>query len=223
VTETLDPAHDVLSAREATDRLLDHLGTLDDATVGRPSLLPGWTVGHVLAHIARNADGMVRLVDWAESGVPTPMYDSMEVRNADIEAGSVRPAAELVADVRDSAERLDAAFERLLDLPSAGADRLVLFGAQPPGTVPDVPAAELPLARLREVAIHHVDLGLPGFGPLDWPESFVARMSDFVDGRVGPVEVSGPAAAVLAWRLGRGDSGLVVGPDGSPPGDPGPW
>jgi maleylpyruvate isomerase len=166
---------------------------------------------------------MVRLVDWAESGVPTPMYDSMEVRNADIEAGSALPATELVADVRDSAERLDAAFARLLALPAAGADRLVLFGAQPPGTVPDVPAAELPWARLREVAIHHVDLGLPGFGPLDWPESFVTRMSGFVDGRVGAADVSGPAGAVLAWRLGRGDQGLVVGPDGSPPGDPGPW
>jgi maleylpyruvate isomerase len=219
----LDPARDVALAREATDRLLVDLRDLDDSTARRPSLLPGWSVGHVLAHIARNADGLVRLVDWAETGIPTPMYDSMDSRTADIEAGAELPPAELVADVRDSAQRLDDAFARLLALPTAGADRLVLFGVQPPGTVPDVPAAELPWARLREVSIHHLDLGLPGFGPADWSPSFVARMTDFVDGRVGPVAARGPAADVLAWRLGRGDQGTVLGPEGGAPGEPGPW
>jgi len=31
-----------------------------DADVRAPSLLPGWTRGHVLSHIARNADGITR-------------------------------------------------------------------------------------------------------------------------------------------------------------------
>ena len=68
-----------------------------------PSLLPGWTRGHVLTHIARNADGMVNLLRWARTGTKIPMYASAESRSADIEAGSGRPAASLAADVRESA------------------------------------------------------------------------------------------------------------------------
>ena len=223
MSEHLGPARDAAAARAATDRLLATLAGLDDRTARSPSLLPGWSVGHVLTHIARNADGMVRLVDWAETGVPTPMYASVESREADIEAGAGRPAAELVDDVRSSGARLSAAFDRLLALPGAGRDRLVLFGAQPPGTTPDVPASELPWARLREVSIHHVDLGLVDFGPEDWPAQFVERMGSFVDARVGPVEVQGPAPLVLAWRLGRSKDPRITSPDGGPAGDPGPW
>jgi maleylpyruvate isomerase len=218
-----DPRADAASVREATAVLLAHLADLDDAAARRDSLLPGWTVGHVLTHLARNADGMVHLVDWAETGVPTPMYASAESRTADIEAGAARSAAALRADVADSAARLDDALDRLVALPGSGAGRLVLFGAQPPGTVPDVPASELPWARLREVSIHHVDLGLPGFGPADWPGGFVTRMAAFVDDRVGPTDVRGDAAEVLTWRLGRGDGRRLVGPDGGAPGEPGPW
>ena len=43
------------------------LAGLDDAGARSASLLPGWTVGHVLTHLARNADGMLHLVDWAAS------------------------------------------------------------------------------------------------------------------------------------------------------------
>ncbi len=223
MSEHLDPVRDVAAARAATDRLLDTLTGLDDRTARGPSLLPGWSVGHVLTHLARNADGMVRLVDWAETGVPTPMYASVESREADIEAGAGRPAAELVDDVRSAGARLSAAFDRLLTLPGAGQDRLVLFGAQPAGTTPDVPASELPWARLREVSIHHVDLGLTGFGPEDWPEDFVERMASFVEARVGPAEVRGPASLVLAWRLGRSNDPRITSADGGPAGDPGPW
>jgi hypothetical protein len=61
------PAHDngaVTSPEEArreltaaTERLLDGLDGLSDVQVAGPSLLPGWTRGHVLTHLARNAEG----------------------------------------------------------------------------------------------------------------------------------------------------------------------
>ena len=43
---------------QATQRLLDTARTITDPDLRVPSMLPGWTRGHVLAHLARNADGM---------------------------------------------------------------------------------------------------------------------------------------------------------------------
>ena len=58
----------------ATERLLTTATALSDAQMRDPSLLPGWTRGHVLTHIARNADGLVNLMRWARTGTKTPMY-----------------------------------------------------------------------------------------------------------------------------------------------------
>ena len=35
----------------------------------------------------------------------------------------------------------------------------------------EMPAAQVMWSRLREVEIHHVDIGA-GYGPSDWPEAF---------------------------------------------------
>ncbi|MFZ0215410.1 MAG: maleylpyruvate isomerase N-terminal domain-containing protein, partial [Candidatus Dormiibacterota bacterium] len=59
---------------------------LDDNRVGQPTALPGWTRGHLLTHLARQAEGFGRLLAWARTGVRTPMYESWERRNADIAA-----------------------------------------------------------------------------------------------------------------------------------------
>ncbi|HEX7266491.1 MAG TPA: maleylpyruvate isomerase N-terminal domain-containing protein, partial [Streptosporangiaceae bacterium] len=88
---------------EATDRLLATAAALSDAQAREPSLLPGWSRGHVLTHIARNADGLANLLRWARTGRETPMYPSAASRSADIEAGAGRRAAELTADVEGTA------------------------------------------------------------------------------------------------------------------------
>src|SRR3989440_2917893 len=212
----------------ATGRLLATAAALDGDPAA-PSPLPGWTRGHVLTHVARNADGLTNLLTWARSGVVTPQYASLDKRNADIEAGAARPLDALVADVRSSAERfadaaaaLDAAsWAFLLDLPR---------GPQP--------AALLPWRRLREVEVHHVDLAA-GYTAADWPESFAHRLLHEVAGDLtgvsltaqasevghpvpvgsgGPPSVSGPAYALAAWRTRRspGD-GLAVSPAGPLP------
>ena len=74
----------------AVDRLLESASGLSDEQVREPSLLPDWTKGHVLTHVARNADGLRNLLIWAQTGVETPMYPSAEDRAADIEAGASR-------------------------------------------------------------------------------------------------------------------------------------
>jgi len=220
---TTPPEQDLASLAAATDRLLTSLDGLDDAAARSASLLPGWSVGHVLTHLARNADGMVNLVDWAATGEPTPMYASKEAREADIERGSDRPAADLVGDIRESAARLATAFDRFHAFGDAQLDRLVLFGAPRPGAVPDTPAYTIPSARIRELEIHHVDLGLPSYTPLDWPDDFVERTLLAIHSSSGPVDVLGHPAEVLAWRLGRGTGPTVRSRDGSVPGDPPPW
>jgi maleylpyruvate isomerase len=226
-----DPLVLLVDVDRATTRLLDTATALDgDPAV--PSLLPGWSRGHLLTHVARNADGLVNLLTWARTGVVTPQYASREQRDADIEAGSKRPLDVLVTDVRDSAARfaeaaamLDAhAWASLLDLP---------YGPSP--------VALVPWRRLREVEVHHVDLGAP-YGPADWPESFAHRVLHEVAGGLsgisltlhateighplvvgdgGPPSVSGPAYALAAWLAGRSSgSSLTASPAGPLPSVP---
>ena len=71
----------------ATQRLLGDTIAVSDEDWRAPSRLPGWSRGHVATHIARQADGIVRLTEWARTGERQDMYASAEQREADIDAG----------------------------------------------------------------------------------------------------------------------------------------
>jgi maleylpyruvate isomerase len=133
-----------------TGLLLETTRSLDPDSIGVPSLCPGWTRGHVLTHIARNADALRGLILNATTGSSTPMYASPDAREADIESGSGRPLAEQVADVEASAARFAAAAadltEDLSDVPLLARNDT------------KVKAGYLPFMRLREVVLHHIDL-----------------------------------------------------------------
>ncbi|MFH8980410.1 maleylpyruvate isomerase family mycothiol-dependent enzyme [Streptomyces varsoviensis] len=206
-----DFASDIAAVRAATDRLLAGAGALDDAGAAAPSLLPGWTRGHVFAHIARNADAITNLLTWARTDVKTPMYASPEARDADIERDSARPLAAHLDDLRASADRFDAAAEAL---PEERREYVVEMR----NGVTDQ-AARLPYRRLVEVELHHVDLGI-GYGLDDLPAAFVTREIAFMAGvkLAGRAEV--PALRLTAsdgssWRTGRED-GDVTTVTGSP-------
>ena len=166
-----------------------------DAWARQPSLLPGWTRGHVLSHLARNADAMVRTLSGAVRGEKIPMYDSEDARAADIEAGAARPAAELTADVVDSAGRLEQAWAGLDDA-DWQHDAVTREGA--------VPAIRLIGMRWREVEIHRVDLA-DGYGPGDWPASFVAPLlpSLLDPRRIGPRLPAGLTVEVVNTDSGQ--------------------
>ena len=130
----------------------------------------------------------------------------VEGRNADIEAGSTRDWDSLVADVRSSAWRLDDVF--------ATQDRWDLAMTNSAGEA--VPHSELPSRRLREVVVHHADLGDDGYTPADWPSDYVReelRRMEMVYNARRPMGVTGlPEAALratpierLCWLLGRGE------------------
>jgi maleylpyruvate isomerase len=155
-----DPVADAAAVREATGRLLTAVAQLDDATASKPSLLPGWTRGHVLAHVARNADALLNVF------AARPMYVSGEARDADIERDAQRTAADHHEDVRESAARLDGAFAAQSD---AGWERT----GELRNGVTDL-ARAIPFRRLIEVELHHVDLGI-GYGLDDLPGAFIER------------------------------------------------
>ncbi len=75
---TTDPLLLMGEVDAATSRLLRTAASFDAADLAAASLLPGWTRGHVLAHVARNADGFVNLLTAARTGEALPMYASLD-------------------------------------------------------------------------------------------------------------------------------------------------
>lgn len=187
---------DIEGCRAAHLRLLATLETVTDDIARQPSRLPGWTVGHVLTHLARNADSQVRRIEGAARDEVVDQYPGGRAgRAAEIEAGAGRPAADLVEDVRATSEAVDAAFASLPDDAWGRGARAV------GGTLLTVEA--LPFSRWREVEIHHVDLGL-GFGCQDWSDGFVAQELPRALAKV-PRRLGDPAARrrLCAFLLNR--------------------
>ena len=150
---------------QATQRLLDDARVLPEADFRAPSLLPGWTRAHVLAHLARNADAMRNLLAGARSGQDRAAYPSAQAREAGIEQGAVMAAEDLLADLADSSMALRTVARQLPD--QAWPFPVRMLDSAP------FPATELLTRRLVEVELHHCDLAV-GYGPEDWPAAFAA-------------------------------------------------
>jgi len=178
--------------------LSEFLRRVDPVEPARPSALPGWSLGHVLTHIARNADGIISMLD----GFPQYPH-GVDGRNGDIEAGSRRAWSELVEDVVSTSAALDV--------------RLSEEGVDWSGTVtmlPGVrPKASVPLIRQREVEVHRADL-LLGYGFADMPSDYVRRdlrvMGMLWTARQPMGMTALPEAALaldpatrLSWMMGR--------------------
>ena len=193
----------IAACRAAHERLLATVSRVDDETARAPSRLPGWTVGHVLTHLARNADGHARRLEGALRGNEVARYaGGVEQRDREIEAGAGRPARELIDDLADSAKRLEDVWSRSEQAGWPNADLLA---------TDRWPTTGSPLRRLRETEVHHVDLGL-GYEPLDWPDDYVNWELPHSLDRL-PRLLAGPADSrrLLAWIIGR--SGWPNGPE----------
>ncbi|GAB2838233.1 maleylpyruvate isomerase family mycothiol-dependent enzyme [Streptomyces deserti] len=220
----IDHAHDLAYVRDATERLLTAVGKLDNAAVTQPSRLPGWTRGHVLAHLARNADALVNVLQGR------PMYVSGQARDADIERDAPRSLDVHLADLRASSDRFQEAgavpadWSRTVELRNGVTDS----------------ASRVPFRRWAEVELHHVDLGI-GYELEDLPAEFTEREIDFLTERFGGspdvpptrltdgtrawrtgreadepgVTVTGSRADLLGWLAGRRD-GSALAVDGGP-------
>ncbi|MFC8589924.1 maleylpyruvate isomerase family mycothiol-dependent enzyme [Streptomyces atroolivaceus] len=222
-----DHARDLEAVREATDRLLSATGKMDDGAVAEPSRLPGWSRGHVLAHLSRNADALVNVLQGR------PMYANSETRDAEIERDAPRLLAEHLSDLRTSGARFLAAAEAPADWSRTVTLRNGVTDS----------ASRVPFRRWVEIELHHVDLGV-GHELEDLPEEFVTRENDFLaerfaghpdvvpttafteDGQLwttgggaegAPVTVRGSAADILGWLCGRRDGSALTVTDGSLP------
>jgi maleylpyruvate isomerase len=189
-----------------------------------PSLLPGWSRGHLLTHWARNADGQTRMLLAAMRGEIAAQYPGGdEQREADIEAGAARPVRLILHDARAAVDRVEDAWRRVL--PEA-------WSRPTSARVGQRPAWRSVWARWRETEVHHVDLNV-GYEHDHWPAEFVGlmlpRMLPTLDSRLAgevtvnvqvtggqwlqtsattttsadPVVVRGAASAVLCWLTGR--------------------
>jgi len=184
--ETLSQVRPALST--ATHDLLGATIQVSDEDWARPSALPGWSRAELAAHLARHADALRGVVEGALRGEDVPLYPSPDARDAGIRAGADRTGLQIQEDLDTACGRLEHAFDEVAD-----------WAMPVPFRDSRVPVATLPLGRLAEVVIHHVDLAIgTGFDDLD------------------PVV----AAIVLDWavdRIGRkpGAPALrLVGPDG---------
>jgi maleylpyruvate isomerase len=207
-----DAARDemVIRLRAARLALVEHLQTMaahGDDDPATPSQLPGWTRGHVLTHIARNADAFAHVLAGLDAGESRAAYPGgVEARNAAIDEGAARTWPELVADVDATAARYE---EQLAGQQAWEGHATTSSGERTSGV-------DVPHHRWREVLVHHADLGDAGFTFDDWPAEYVRQdlrlltMIWRARRPMGATELPAAALAVppalrLAWLLGRAE------------------
>ncbi|MEO6826937.1 MAG: maleylpyruvate isomerase family mycothiol-dependent enzyme [Microbacteriaceae bacterium] len=226
----------LLQVRDGTAYFLRTLGQLADDEFQSPSLLPGWSRSHLIAHVGYNARAIIRLAGWAQTGLEQPMYPSTQARRSEIEQGATLSPTELRQLAMDTAAQLDQRWRGLTDV----AWHAEIRTSQ--GRV--VPASATLWMRTREVWLHAVDLDNGGSfthfpGELidhlladvlsNWRRrrdsedipNFVLAPTDRDRIRsVGDPEsndavvLHGTAVALARWATGRGHSDVVT-TDGS--------
>ncbi len=208
----------------ATQRLLGDTIAISEADWHSPTPLPGWTRAHLATHVARNADVLRQYLAAIDD---QPVLEDDDIVR-DLEAGARRTPLEIQIDLDTSAGLLNEAFSQI---PTAS------WTIPLTGTLDGLTVADLPLMRLNEVVLHHVDLDC-GFGFVDldlqmaqWLLAWnIARRRDLATGpgftllstsggfhRIGSgpgtSEVSGTDANLLGWLTGRLPRTAVSGAD----------
>jgi maleylpyruvate isomerase len=215
----------------ATAAFIDTVSGLTDDEVRAPSVLPGWTRAHVITHVARNADALRNVLHGAQIGEVRPQYVSQAERDAAIEEGATGSAAELLEDLVAACGRWEHAANEV------HANRLDALGARLPEG-PTYPVRKVGWFRRTEVEVHHADLAA-GYSAADWPADFVGALmarrrkelhldgvrlrwtatdtgESWAAGDDGP-EVTGAAADLLWWLLGRGSGEGLASSEGPLP------
>lgn len=216
-TERATTSQVVDSVREQTALLLGSTIGFTDEDWASPTPLSGWTRSHVAAHLADGAEAMVDVCQALLAGRERRLYTSDAAKRRSIELGALASGLELQIRLDTSASALQ------LELPLIEhSDRLVELRAGY-----RIAAQLLPLARLSEVVLHHMDLN-PEFDGSELPAPIAVELLTFqadrigrngdyppihlvsdegftgTVGRVGPAtELRGPAADLLGW-LARG-------------------
>jgi len=225
-----DP-HVVELLKAGTRRLVRSIDKMTDEQWPAPSLLPGWTRTHVVAHLTLNAEALAGALEGVHEGRRVPMYRSQEARDADI---TELAAGRSVPALRD---RFLGATAVIGEWVEELADNLATVSIERVPGGREFPASEVGPMRVREVEIHHADLGLD-YTAADWtgdfvvllldsraaayagPLGFTARATDldrsWTFGTGGPT-VSGAGSALAWWATGRGTGDGLTSDDGRVP------
>lgn len=201
---SLEPDH----LTEAGQRLVRTVDGFSDDDWAAPSLLPGWSRAHVVAHLALNGEALHGVLLGVLEREPVPMYESQEQRDRDIEElATAEPA-----DLRERLLSVLTTFqEAMVAMPrDAWAGR---FERTPGGQ--QLPLDALPLMRVREIEIHHADLGA-GYTADQWPHTFAEVVVDGMVKRLDPEPAFRvtPLDSERSWEVGEvgEQSAIVTGP-----------
>ncbi|MBI4940866.1 MAG: maleylpyruvate isomerase family mycothiol-dependent enzyme [Actinobacteria bacterium] len=196
------PSPDLVRAAlaEQTLALAAEAATLTAADLAAPSALPGWSRGHVLAHVRLNAEAFVGVLGAAARGEVVSMYPGRAERDAAIEAAATDASDRQTAALLDSAERFTRAWAALPQ------QRYDVEFTSPAGWFQ--PAGVVGFFRWREVVLHRADLHPADAGhrsPVDVlaaaEPALVARLlAETCTAFAGRADV--PALAVTATDLG---------------------
>ncbi|MGW1678893.1 maleylpyruvate isomerase family mycothiol-dependent enzyme [Saccharopolyspora sp. NPDC002376] len=201
---------------EGHQYLLEAISALTDEQVAAPSLLPGWSRGHVLAHLTDNARAFARVSAHALRGELVDAYDGgQQERDAIIEGLAGNNAEEHRARLARHSTALEAVWSQAAE---SDWKRPVRFR--------NGDLAGIVRMRWREVWIHLVDLDV-GVGPDRWTPEFAHHAIDFLLPRLpdgftlrdgdrtwstGPTEIAGRAHDLAAWLAGRTPQETPSGP-----------
>jgi maleylpyruvate isomerase len=198
------PEADLRRVADANERFLRAIGPLSDGGVRQPIALEGWTRGHVLTHLARNADSHCRRAAAAVRGEVVEQYaGGFEGRAAEIEAGAGRSAEVLITEFGTSSSALAAAWGDLP--PEAWSMTTRDVGGR------ERPLRALPARRWQELEVHLVDLEV-GVSYGEWSDDFVevflpklrATITDRLPtGAALPLPAVADQREELAWLYGR--------------------
>jgi len=225
---------EVASAEALVAQFVKNLSNED---VAANSLLPDWSRGHVLSHLANNARGLSNLIEWALTGVQKNMYVSVEQRAIDIENDATRSGKEIIADFLEQSKIFASNLDRLMVGPLLSEEVVLGNGSH-------VHPHEMTTLRERELLVHLVDLGLE-YKANDWTFDFsiktlksvsAGKRKESVKYRLliagdhtwtmdqnGMIDIFGTPQSLAAWLMGREPDDTLVTSDGSTLGKPPLW
>jgi maleylpyruvate isomerase len=227
----------VSEVTNAENLVAQFVANLSNDDIAADSLLPDWSRGHVLSHLANNARGLSNLIEWALTGVQKDMYVSVEQRAIDIENDAKRSGHEIVADFLEQSKIFASNLDRLMAGPILSEEVVLGNGSH-------VHPHEITTLRERELLVHLVDLGLD-YRANDWTFDFsiktlksvsagkrkervsfrllIAGDHTWTGDQNGMVDIFGTPQSLAAWLMGREPDDKLVTSDGSPLGKPPLW
>ena len=225
---------EVANAEVLVKRFVSDLTNEDVAT---DSLLPNWSRGHVISHLANNARGLSNLIEWALTGVQKDMYASVEQRAIDIENDAKRTGQEIIADFLEQSKNFATSLDRLMTGPLLSQEVVLGNGMQ-------IHPHEITTLRERELLVHLVDLGLD-YRSSDWTTEWsiktlksvsagkrkervsfrllIAGDHTWTGDQNGMTDIFGTPQGLAAWLMGREPDDKLITSDGSLLGKPPLW